>query len=748
MIASIVTGVQHAAPFTGWTTRLARAATSTMTVTTIRDTIDGDTPPFERLVNNPDGEHVALHMVIPVAHTAQVAVKTITVTTTLDEMDGDVSSFERLIDEPGGKGISLREAITAANAMPLGPQLRIHFAIPDSDAGYETSTLTWRIRPDLFALPPLTRGDIVIDGTTQPGASLVSYPVIVLDGSEVYEGVSGLNGLTIASSGNVIRGLALVSFWDAGIVIEGAAAHDNVVAGCFIGIVTDDIDGDPNYYGIDIRDGAQTNLIGGSAAADRNIIGRNDFAGVRIDGSDTITNTIAGNWIGVDARGTGAAGNRYYGVVVSGRAHHNHIGRPGNGNVISGNDYGVMIWGANENRIVGNVIGLAPDRSTPMGNDQGGVFLVDGASRNMVGGETDGERNIISSNGYGVFVGQYYETTLRVARLNQVLGNYIGVDLTGILPRGNTREGIWLDEDVESAIIGGDTSGSGNVIAYNGGSGMMVAGSANRIAHNRVGVGADGVTRLGNQRHGALILGDGNIIGPSNIFAANQLSGLLLEGDNTFIHENAIQHNARSGMCVKGNGSTIISNTVQLNEAIESPWDGFDAQRDDCVIVGGIVLSGTIQTLIRGNTISDNAAPGITIAGGSRNRLSRNSITANLDRGVLLQNGANENTVAPTIQMVSRTDVQGIACPGCQVEVFADPGNQGREFLGVVQTSSDNGEFSLPITGSTLATLHITAISTDSRGNSSAFAEWVVVPSSPPIYTLHLPLLIPLSLHF
>ncbi len=694
MIASIVTGVQPAVPFTGWTTRIARAATTTITVTTTRD-----------------------------------------------ELDGDTSSFENLIDDSGGKGISLREAITAANAITPGLQLRIHFAIPDSDPGYDASTLTWRIRPDFSALPPLTHGDIVIDGTTQPGASLVSYPVIVLDGSEVYEGASGLNGLTIASSGNVIRGLALVSFWDAGIVIEGAAAHDNMVAGCFIGIVTDDIDGDPNYYGIDIRDGAQTNLIGGSADADRNIIGGNDFAGVRIDGNATMSNTVAGNWIGVDESGTGAAGNRYYGVVVSGEAQRNHIGRPGNGNVISGNDHGIMIWSANENRIAGNVIGLAPDRSTLIGNFQGGVFLVDGASRNIVGGETDGERNIISSNGYGVFIGQYYETTPRVARQNQVLGNYIGVDLTGILPRGNTREGIWLDEHVESAIIGGDASRAGNVVAYNGGNGIVIAGFANRVAHNRVGVGADGVTRLGNQRHGALILGDGNIIGPSNTFAANQLSGLLLEGDNTVIHENAIQHNARSGMCVKGNGSTIISNTVQLNEAIESPWDGFDAQRDDCVIVGGIALSGTVQTLIRGNTIRDNAVPGVIIDGGSRNRVSRNSITANHGSGILLINGANGGIAPPVIQAVDQTEVRGVACRECLIEIFADPGNQGREFLGVVRAAED-GTFSFTIAGNTLAALRITATNIDSDGNTSSFATGAGVPPPPVVYTIHLPLVI------
>ena len=694
-ITSIVTGAPNVAPSSKWATRVARAATTTITVTTTRD-----------------------------------------------ELNGDTSSFEDLIDDPGGEGISLREALTAANAEPPGPLLRIHFAIPDSDPGYNASVLIWRIRPDYSALPTLVRGNVVIDGATQPGANLVSYPVIVLDGTNVYEGASGLNGLTIASAGNVVRRLALVSFWDASIVIEGSSAHSNVIAGCFIGIVTDNIEGIPNYYGVDVRSGAYNNLLGGDTQEDRNIIGGNDYAGIRIDGSATISNTIAGNWIGVDASGTRAASNVYYGVVVSGGAHRNAIGRPGNGNVISGNAHGIMIWGARENSIVGNVIGLAPDRSTPIGNREGGVFLVDGASKNIVGGETVAERNIVSGNGYGIFIGQYYETTPSIARLNHILGNYIGVDSTGILPRGNTREGIVLDQYAEAAVIGGDSSRAGNVIAYNGGNGVLVTGSANRIAHNLIGVGADGMTPLGNQRHGALIVGDGNIIGPSNTFAANQLSGLLLEGDNTFIHENAIHHNTRSGVCVKGDGSTIISNTVRFNQAIAAPWDGFDARRDDCSLVSGIVLTGTSQTLIRGNTISENAAPGVTISGGARNRVSSNSITANSGGGILLINGANQGIEPPTIQAVDQTEVRGVACRGCRVEIFADPEDQGREFLGAARAAEENGTFSFTIAGSALASLQITATNIDANGNTSSFAAGVDIPPPPVVYTLHLPLVI------
>ena len=92
-------------------------------------------------------------------------------------------------------------------------------------------------------------------------------------------------------------------------LIEGADASNNVVIGCLIGVLAPGGNPQPNYYGVDIRHGARNNLIGGSTAADRNIISGNDYAGVRIDGSTTMSNTVAGNWIGVDADGARARAN-------------------------------------------------------------------------------------------------------------------------------------------------------------------------------------------------------------------------------------------------------------------------------------------------------------------------------------------------------------------------------------------------------------------------------------------------------
>ena len=154
------------------------------------------------------------------------------------------------------------------------------------------------------------------------------------------------------------------------------------------------------------------------------------------------------------------------------------------------------------------------------------------------------------------------------------------------------------------------------------------------------------------------------------------------------------------------------------------------------------MLTGTLQTLIRSNTIRDNAAPGVIISSGERNRVSSNSITTNADSGIVLLNGANRSISPPTILAVEQTEVRGVACRNCRVEIFADPGGQGREFLGAVDASSDDGTFSFALSGSVLATLQITATSTDADGNTSAFAVGIGVPVPPPVYTLHFPLVV------
>lgn len=661
----------------------------------------------------------------------------VAVTTTLDELNGDTASFEALIAAPGGAGISLREAITAANRMPPGPRLIIAFAIPTSDPGYAASGGFWRIQPGPGALPPLTRGDITIDGTTQPGADGLPYPAILLDGINVYEDLGLSNGLTLASAGNSVRGIAVVSFWDTGVLMNGSAATGNTIAGCFIGVHTSASGRQPNYYGVEIRGGASNNLVGGDRARDRNIISGNDNAGIRIDGSATLSNTITGNWIGLDLAGVAAVGNTYYGVLVSGGARNNAVGRAGQGNVISGNGIGVMVTGSNANTIRGNTIGLAPDNLTRVGNRDGGVFLVDGASSNIVGGAGMADRNIISGNGVpesafgqGVFVGKYYAREPDAARLNRIQGNYIGVDASGILPRGNYRQGVLLSEKAESNTIGGDDYHMGNVITYNGLSGVHIAGTANRVMHNLIGVGADGSTPLGNQKHGIRITGDGNIVGPDNLLAHNQLSGVLINGNNNVVQDNLIRNNQRSGICTTGPGSTIINNMITTNGGADAPWD-------ECPITSGVSVINSFQTLISSNDIENNLAPGVTIQGGQRNRVLSNRITANVNGGIVLTQNGNNGIAAPLILAVEPTEIRGIGCRQCRVEVFADADNQGGLYLGAT-TASNDGSFSFTMTAGDMTERNITATNTDENGNTSGFASAVNVPEVS-TYLVYLP---------
>ncbi len=666
-----------------------------------------------------------------------VGESSVTVTTTLDELNGDTASFEALIAAPGGAGISLREAITAANRMPPGPRLVIAFAIPTSDPGYAASSGFWRIQPGPGALPPLTRGDITIDGTTQPGASGLPYPAILLDGINVYEDLGLSNGLTLASARNTVRGIAVVSFWDTGVVMSGSVATANTIAGCFIGVHTGAAGRQPNYYGIEIRGGASNNLVGGDQVRDRNIISGNDNAGIRIDGSATVSNTITGNWIGLDPAGVTAIGNTYYGVQISGGARNNAVGRAGQGNVISGNGIGVMVTGSNANTIQGNTIGLAPDNLTSVGNRDGGVFLVDGASNNMVGGVSEAERNIISGNGVppsafgqGVFVGKYYAADADAARLNRIQGNYIGVDASGILPRGNYRQGVLLSEKAESNTIGGDDHRMGNVITYNGLSGVHLVGTANRVMRNLIGVGADGSTPLGNQKHGVRITGDGNVVGPDNLLAHNQLSGILINGNNNVVQDNLIRNNQRSGICATGPGSTIINNTITSNGGADAPWD-------ECPITSGVSVINSFQTLISSNDIENNLAPGVTIQGGQRNRVLSNRITANVSGGIVLTQNGNNGIAAPLLLAVEPTEVRGIGCRQCRVEIFADADNQGGLYLGSTM-ARDDGTFSFAFVAGDTTERNITATNTDENGNTSSFASAVNVPEVS-TYLVYLP---------
>jgi hypothetical protein len=123
-----------------------------------------------------------------------------------------------------------------------------------------------------------------------------------------------------------------------------------------------------------------------------------------LDVSNTSAVVISGNFIGTAPNGSVARPNGGYGV--------NFSGGPGTtigggtleaGNLISGNGLSGIALTTSDARninVKGNRIGTAANGTSPLGNDEHGIYLAQGAHDNTLGGEfVAGEQNIIAYNG-------------------------------------------------------------------------------------------------------------------------------------------------------------------------------------------------------------------------------------------------------------------------------------------------------------------------------------------------------------
>ncbi|NIN66029.1 MAG: right-handed parallel beta-helix repeat-containing protein, partial [Anaerolineae bacterium] len=94
------------------------------------------------------------------------------------------------------------------------------------------------------------------------------------------------------------------------------------------------------------------------------------------------------------------------------------------------------------------------------------------AQANVIGGDTTAERNVISGNdGYGVLIAGSGTMS------NTISGNYIGTDASGSVDLGNVGCGVWIVGGAQANVIGGDTVGERNIIAFNDLDGVLVDGA-------------------------------------------------------------------------------------------------------------------------------------------------------------------------------------------------------------------------------------------------------------------------------
>ena len=256
--------------------------------------------------------------------------------------------------------------------------------------------------------------------------------------------------------------------------------------------------------------------IGGTVPGAGNVISGNTEYGI-LRGAYSV---IQGNFIGTDATGNATLGN---GTGIGG-AFQCMIGGtvPGAGNVISGNAlYGIEAEEtAQPDVIQGNRIGTNAAGTGALANSYG-VYLVD-SPQSVIGGTTAAARNLISGNVTGVFIA--------AGDGNQVMGNYIGTDVSGTRPVGNA-DGVVLASGLST--VGGEVAGAGNLISGNSRHGVAVFGNGNVVAGNFIGLDATASVALANGI-GVFVTGADNRVGGTVAGARNvisgQATGLLISG--------------------------------------------------------------------------------------------------------------------------------------------------------------------------------------------------------------------------
>ena len=425
-------------------------------------------------------------------------------------------------------------------------------------------------------------------------------------------------------------------------------------------------------------------------------------AGVTLNASHI---TLLGNFIGVELDGTTAAGNNGDGVQINATSSGNTIGGPvqfgplvKEFNVISGNaGNGIVIDGSSDNEIIANFIGTDVTGMNDLGNGGNGILLTGGASSNLIGGReplsggspvmpgkrpgsfnyqgkpTDG--NVISGNDEnGVLLTDGAES-------NFLAGNFIGTDLAGNAPIGNSLDGV--------AIVGADNNilrGTFkileivppsepflfyNVISGNGQNGLRIHNSNNSVIQaNFFGLGADNQTRVGNALNGVLIEGSsaitqfGGFIPVGNVTAANGQHGVEIRDTargiiafNTFAGLGAF--NDSTGLGNQQDGFHITStggnNVLRTNVISGNGDDGIEISGDargvtvDKAIIGlntfGLLLlpNGDNGVEIGGNA-RDNVIGGFE-SPGDLSVIIQNTISGNVNNGVAIIGDARDNKV-------------------------------------------------------------------------------------------------------
>jgi parallel beta-helix repeat protein len=502
-----------------------------------------------------------------------------------------------------------------------------------------------------------------MDGTSQPG--YLGGPLIEVSGTSA----GPVPGIVLLGGDSTVRALD-IDRWDAqGILIE---SNDNTIAGNYLGVAPDGRSSAGNSASGVLIFGASGNTVGGTVAADRNVISGNGDKGVQIQRTTPSSptpatgNVVEGNYVGTNATGDAPVANALDGISLVWGAQGNAIGGsvPGAGNLVSGNGrIGISVFDTSSgNLIEGNYVGTnAAGAGAVGGNPECGIVLI--SASNTVGGTSAGARNVISGNSGGCGV------TIGGSGSNTIEGNYIGTNAAGTAALGNGRAlsdvpgGLGIQSSNNE--VGGPAVGAGNVISGNAEPGVWFdtsGATANVVQGNYIGTDSTKTRAIGNSGDGVLIGGGAT---------GNTIGGIA-----------------------PGDANTIAHNTSD-----------------------GVEISGGMGDSVEGNSIFANSGLGIALTSGGNGNEPAPAVLSARSSG-------------------SSTTLSGTAATGSRVEVFANPScsdPEGAVFLG--STASPSGNWSLTVPAVSIGN-GITATATNLLSdNTSRFSACQANRLRPPVIT-------------
>ena len=318
----------------------------------------------------------------------------------------------------------------------------------------------------------------------------------------------------------------------------------------------------------------------------------NRFAGNGIVSEDNL-NVIAGNFIGTDPTGTIPRGNGLAGILLTGSSNQIGSASPADRNILSANSIGLQVVDpAQEDLIQGNYIGVDATGLHPLGNNgSDGIGIVfTSSSGNIVGGLTAVAGNVISGNAnYGIHV--------LLGLNNDIEGNFIGTDATGMAALGNGFDGILIDNSSENTV-------QGNLISGNGRAGvdLILENTTNTmVVGNDIGTDAAGNPVLGNASYGVYVASSGNQIGGTGPGQGNLIAG---NGKGVVVNNNQT--------ATEPVGNQILGNSIYANAALgidlgddgptpnhpTSPTPGPNDFQNYPVLtsIGGNTIAGTLDS--------------------------------------------------------------------------------------------------------------------------------------------------------